>query len=212
MRVSDISRWTQCEAWALTSGEPPQSHQHAATLVGSLAHAELAGVDITPPAAIRWDAITRTMEHAQIQARAIAIEARRIIHKHGLTIIAQEEAVEGDGYTGHLDLRCWSESLGETIVDLKTGAMPGAAWLQVGGYCAASPVVVNYGGVLHVPRVAINRDVRGTLETRLAHDLVVEWARYRERIAAVLEGAPPLSAPGMHCRYCPLTHCVVRAS
>ena len=92
--------------------------------------------------------------------------------------------------TGHLDLRAWHSDHGEAIIDLKTGAQIGAAWLQVGGYLTPVPskaIFLAYGlphllgGVLHVPRTRIDRDVKGTgscataLEARGRHST---WPGY----------------------------------
>ena len=53
----------------------------------------------------------------------------------GWGILGQEEALgRPPELTGHLDLRAWHSDHGEAIIDLKTGAQIGAAWLQVGGY------------------------------------------------------------------------------
>ena len=40
MRVSNISRWAECESYALTD-PVRESQQHVATIVGTLAHSEL---------------------------------------------------------------------------------------------------------------------------------------------------------------------------
>ena len=87
----------------------------------------------------------------------------------GWGILGQEEALgRPPELTGHLDLRAWHSDHGEAIIDLKTGAQIGAAWLQVGGYLTLymqhNPEkrmrpTESYGGVLHVPRTRIDRDV-----------------------------------------------------
>ena len=99
----------------------------------------------------------------------------------GWGILGQEEALgRPPELTGHLDLRAWHSDHGEAIIDLKTGAQIGAAWLQVGGYLRlyqqhyVSDRWSGYG-VLHVPRTRIDRDVKGTLELRLHHPLAEAW-------------------------------------
>ena len=117
--------------------------------------------------------------------------------------------------TGHLDLRAWHSDHGEAIIDLKTGAQIGAAWLQVGGYLRLyqqhyiSERWSGYGGVLHVPRTRIDRDVKGTLELRLHHPLAEAWDANIARIQAVMEGALPTRSPGLHCARC-AADCPVR--
>ena len=112
--------------------------------------------------------------------------------------------------TGHLDLRAWHSDYGEAIIDLKTGAQVGTAWLQVGGYLLLTPEPTNYGGVLHVPRTRIDRDVKGTLELRPSEPLMGAWQPHRIRIAAIMAGALPTRSPGLHCARC-AADCPVRS-
>ena len=51
-------------------------------------------------------------------------------------------------------------SYGESVIDLKTGQI-GTAWLQIGGYIALLNRSVEYGGVLHIPRVRIDKETKG---------------------------------------------------
>ena len=55
-------------------------------------------------------------------------------------MLAREEELRRDELTGHLDIRAWHSDHGEAIIDLKTGAQVGAAWLQVGGYADLWPM------------------------------------------------------------------------
>ena len=217
MRVSDIHRWVECEAYALAA-PPTESVQHVATVVGTLAHAGLADVlrrDPPPTQGlpIRYDAVTRNWAQVLAQARDIEAEARRVLAAEDWHIIEQEELVTEEGVTGYLDLRCWSREHGEAVIDLKTGALPGQGWLQVGGYITLSEriSVTSWGGVLHVPRVAVGRETTGGLTLRPAPALVEAWKQAKARIDLVLAGAVALRRPGLHCGRCPLHGCAVRS-
>ena len=125
--------------------------------------------------------------------------------------MAQEEALRRDELTGHLDIRAWHSTHGEAVIDLKTG-MVGAAWLQVGGYLMLldEDTAVRWGGVLHVPRVKVSKDVTGTLELRDAYQLAVAWNISSHRVLDVMNGANPTYSPGMHCGRCRVPDCPVR--
>ena len=92
---------------------------------------------------------------------------------------------------------------------MKTGAQVGAAWLQVGGYIYLNDKDV-LGGVLHVPRVVINRDVKGTLDFRDGTALADAWEASMARHLAIMEGAKPTYSPGIHCGRCGVADCAVR--
>ena len=216
MRVSDISRWSECEAYALS--EPPVERTHSvAAVVGTLAHAQLACIEATAePKRITYDPITRNWTQARVHARDIAEEARRLLGVLGWTIIYQERALEGLGATGHLDLMCWKQDSGDAVLDLKTGQQIGAAWLQVGGYIsllsedAGVWPAAQWGGVLHVQRRPLGKLVVGGLSMRPAGGLMDAWRIAYERIQQVQSGAPALRTPGIHCARCPLKSCAVR--
>ena len=210
MRVSDISNWASCEAYAFHAPPRPVGRANVAAYVGSLAHAMVADMPLPEPdGRIAYDATTPTERAAQIQATSIAKVARKLLVDRGWGILAREEALRSDDLTGHLDLRAWHSDHGEAIIDLKTGQI-GTAWLQIGGYIALLNQPVHYGGVLHVPRVRIDKEAKGTLEFRPAAGLRTAWVTNMQRIDAVLQGANPTRTPGMHCTRCTLD-CPVRS-
>ena len=72
------------------------------------------------------------------------------------------------------------------------------------------PITAYWGGVLHVPRVRIDKETKGTLEVRPARPLgIMRGMANMARITAVLQGAVPTRTPGMHCTRCTLD-CPVR--
>ena len=211
MRISDISNWTTCEAMALESPPRTAGRTNVAAWVGTLAHGLLSDVRPAEPARLAFDAMTPAPYHAEAQARAIAECAREVLSDQGWTPIAHEEELRRDELVGHLDIRAWHSDHGEAIIDLKTGQGVGAAWLQVGGYLTLdTPPVKPWGGVLHVPRVRIDKDVKGTLEFRRATGLLATWQCSMTRIQQVMDGSRPTYSPGIHCTRCGVADCPVR--
>ena len=217
MRVSDIANWAACEAMALHSPPRQAGRTNIAAWVGTMAHAILAGQPVPPTEGrIAYDQLTPTQHVAQVQAGSIARHARKLLVDKGWGILGQEEALgRPPELTGHLDLRAWHSDHGEAIIDLKTGAQIGAAWLQVGGYLSLYgdqagvwPAAAN-GGVLHVPRTRIDRDLKGTLELRRGLSLSTAWLQNTARIYEVMGGALPTRSPGLHCARC-AADCPVR--
>ena len=202
MRISAISDWTTCEAMAL-SDPRPEARIHVAAWVGTLAHSLLSGVETEPPGRLRFDAVTTTDYSATVQAHAIAKEAQRVMDAEGWAIMGTEREVTGNGDTGHLDIQAWhGESQRQAIIDLKTGQSIGAGWLQVGGYLTLQGTSIDYGGILHVPRVAVSKEPKATLEVRYGADLASAWRTAKRRIDAVLTGSTALRSPGQHCKRC----------
>ena len=219
MRVSAIADWTTCEAMAL-SDPRPEARVHVAAWVGTLAHAYTLGqvglLDPETPARLRFDSLTIKAHQAKVQARAIAMEALRVLDREGWSIMEAERAVERNGDTGHLDILAWHGAMKRTaIIDLKTGRGIGAGWLQVGGYIqmlgdeAGRWPAVESGGILHVPRVTVNKEPKATLEVRDSADLTRVWRTAKSRIDTVLAGATALRSPGQHCGRC-AANCPVR--
>ena len=216
MRVSAIADWTTCEAMAL-SDPRPEARVHVAAWVGTLAHAIL--LDTAPESwhpRLRFDATTKTAHEADVQALALAREAKRCLDRKGWTIMEAEREVKGNGDAGHLDILAWhGEAHRSAIIDLKTGRGIGAGWLQVGGYIqmlgeeAGRWPPVESGGILHVPRVAVSKEPKATLEVRDSADLARVWRTAKSRIDLVLRGAPALRSPGQHCGRC-TANCPVR--
>lgn len=220
MRISAIGQWATCEVQALTAPKA-EFRIGAAAWVGTLAHAHLAGLpDPVAPKRIAFDEYTPSKHIATVQAHSIARKAREILSDQGWLVVAQEKAVALHGIEGHMDVQAWHRTHGEAVIDLKTGRGIGAAWLQVGGYIMAggvtgtgdeSRLLFQSGGILHVPRVRIHQDEKGTLEIRPATSLVLAWDRALTRIEEVVQaGAPATYSPGRHCGYCRVSDCPVR--
>ena len=216
MRVSAIAAWTTCEAMAL-SDPRPEARVHVAAWVGTMAHAILLN---TEPESwqprLRFDATTKTAHEADVQSLALAKEATRVLKDKGWSIMEAEREVKGNGDAGHLDILAWhGETKRTAIIDLKTGRDIGAGWLQVGGYIqmlgdeAGRWPAVDDGGILHVPRVAVSKEPKATLEVRDSADLARVWRTAKSRIDAVLAGAMALRSPGQHCGRCSAS-CPVR--
>ena len=210
LRISDVEAWTTCELMALRC-PPRESQIHVAAYVGSLAHALV--TETEPPLAdgrYRFDALTPNLRYANTQARAIAREARETLADHGWQILDAEHQLDDEGTTGVYDLLCWhSEHRQRAVIDLKTGRKSVAAWLQVGGYLTLLDAGATFGGVLHVPRMRIDREPEASLQLRAAGPLRDAWRRRYARIAEVIDGAVPLPTPGGHCDNCTLRDCPV---
>ena len=210
MRVSAIADWATCEAMALTDPRS-EARVHVAAWVGTMAHASLLDTPPEPqPLRLRYDATTKTAQEAQVQSLAIAREASHCLEREGWSIMEAEREVAGDGDTGHLDILAWhGETQRTAIIDLKTGQAIGAGWLQVGGYLVVEGSSIDYGGILHVPRVAVSKEPTATLEIRDGGNLAEAWLTAKGRIDAVLAGATALRSPGQHCGRC-AADCPVR--
>ena len=216
MRISAISDWTACEAMALTDPRP-EARVHVAAWVGTLAHALLTGSDWPEgPTRVRFDPTTPTEHAVKVQAESLAASARRCLEIEGWAVMETEREVTGNGDTGHLDILAWhGETERSAIIDLKTGQRIGAGWLQVGGYIQLLGnetgvwPAVECGGILHVPRVAVSKEAKATLELRDGRSLTAAWGTAKSRIDAVLAGATALRSPGQHCGRCS-ANCPVR--
>ena len=213
LRVSDVQNWARCELMALRC-PPRESQLGVAAYVGSLAHALVSGTD--PPVAdarYRFDAVTPSIRHANTQARALARAAKATLADSGWQILDAEHQLDDEGTTGVYDLLCWNAATRErALIDLKTGRMPDAVWLQVGGYLTLLTLLdlgASLGGVLHVPRVRIDREPEANLQLRAAAPLRDAWRRRFARITEVIGGAVPLPTPGGHCDHCALRDCPV---
>ena len=210
MRISSISDWSACEAMALHAPPRQAGRTNVAAYVGSLAHAFLSDAPTPTSDRIAYDALSPTHKHVWTQADAIADYARELLTAQGWGVLEREEELRRDELIGHLDIRAYHAEHGEAIIDLKTGAQVGAAWVQVGGYLWLDQQRIPWGGVLHVPRVAISKDVKGTLQLRPSGPLQTEWQRWQRRIREITDGASPTRSPGYHCGRCQLTDCPVR--
>ena len=214
MRVSDVSKWIQCEKMALSStNEGRYNRTGIASVVGSMTHQLLTGMDPDPvnERQIAFDATTPTMNDAIRQAERMADAAEDTLDRAGYYVISTEETVVLEDISGHLDLQTYHESKGSGVIDLKTGKMFGpGSWLQVGGYLSLGRNLSNfkYGGILRTVR-SKKEDIDVSLEIRPADGLVESWQARMDRIREVQEGSLPLVNPGMHCKDCVL-ECAVR--
>ena len=98
------------------------------------------------------------------------------------------------------------------IVHLRTGRTIGAAWLELARTLAEYEPSdrPELAGIVHVPRVRIDRECKGTMSMRDGLELVGEWRSWERRVQAVLsQGSTPLARPGQHCQRCRLA-CGVR--
>ena len=217
IRVSDIAKWSQCEAYAFR-GRARERDDHslsAAALVGNIAHATLAEInyEITQP--IRWDRTTPGRPAALKQAQDIVAVARKMLADNKMTILARETAHASERWLGHSDLIVRDEvSRDIGIVDLKTGQQLSTAWLQVGGYLELAQdetiQLMIFGAVLHVPRTK-DGEPKAAFATRGADLLRQSFRAYETRIASIVDDfADELRRPGYHCRSCSLDDCVVR--
>lgn len=225
IRISSISRWAECETYALSHARDAMQRASAAVLVGIYAHSLVeSGMRVmipkgfAPPHSVKWDRLTANDAQLRTQALAIAREAFRVLTEKGWTIVDREIPVRGKREHGRYDLRVWNVTHGEAIVDLKTGFQLSGAWLQVGGYIRVlseeSGVwpAVQHGGVLHIPRLPVSKDPKGTLEIRSASQLSDAFDRLSERVFDVMKGERPTYSPGLHCKRCTLATCSVRES
>ena len=129
--------------------------------MGTLAHAELAGVMVDErPARLAYDTLTKSDHHAIIQAHHIATCARELMTAQGWGVLATEEEVRRDELVGHLDIRAWHSRArrGDHRPEDGAGRRRGVV---AGGRVSRS---LGLGGgihlgaaCLHVPRVRFTR-------------------------------------------------------
>ena len=213
-RISDVGRWTACEAWAMT-GQDAKGRQHPVSAwVGSMAHKMLLEGKKgwpTPPAryGVAFDSITPLPSAASSQAQDIATEAKALLDRYGLTIFDSEIPVQEGAQRGQVDLLVTDRKNRAGVLDFKTGRTIGSAWLQLAGYLHAwKGVPLSFAGIIHVPRVKL--EPTGTITFRDPEDLVSVWQRTIARVEDVLTTSRPTLSPGTHCARCPLTGCAVR--
>ena len=214
MRISSIGAWTTCEQKALQTPPREPYRQSAAALVGTFAHAILAGLPVPKlPHRVSWDQTTMSEFHLLRQADAIAEAAKDELDDAGWIVEEYEEFVFGDDNTGHADVIANHAEHGKAVIDLKTGRAIGAGWLQVGGYIMHAGFAghrIAMGGILHVPRVKLNVEPTPTLTMRPALRLQRAWEDAAERVDQVVKGRVATYSPGDHCGWCSVD-CPVRA-
>ena len=215
-RISDVGRWTTCEAWAMAGRVTVVQRKPVAAWVGTMAHQFLAGgeraSDFKQPSrhSVAFDSVTPLPSAAISQARDVAIEAEALLDRYGLKIFDSELSVHEEGvYRGVVDMLVMDRQNRAGVLDLKTGRTIGAAWLQLGGYLSAwKGVPLSFAGIVHVPRTKGEPD--GTIIFRDPDELVKAWKSTVKRVEEVLISAEPTYSPGTHCSRCPLTSCAVR--
>ena len=139
----------------------------------------------------------------------MAIEAKALLDRYGLTIFESEVPVEEGAYKGKIDLLVMDQKNRAGVLDLKTGKTIGTAWLQLAGYLSIyKGAPLSFAGIVHVPRSKL--EPSGKITFRDPAELVKAWTRTIARVDEVVSTAEPTYSPGTHCTRCPLTGCAVR--
>ena len=223
MNISEISQWVQCEAMGLASQPQRGGRYRASAYVGHLAHHRLVeGLPLseidTATKVVAWDAVTRNNTEALVQAEAIAQAGEAKLAQFGWEITDRERAVDGTEHRGRADLIAWhTRARVSSLIDVKTGRGLYAGWLQVGGYLdeiereGKELDGIDFGAILHIPRVPPNRDPVANLELRHAEPLARAWRAWVARVEAIGRGADAMRSPGDHCRACRARNCPVRS-
>ena len=215
-RISDVSRWTACEAWAMTGQDVGSGRKPVAAWVGTMAHRFLAddgfstqGTELPSRSQVAFDSVTPLPSVAISQACDLAIEAHKLLTRYGLTIFQSEVPVEDAFHRGVIDLLVLDQKNRAGVLDFKTGKTIGSAWLQLAGYLSIyEGAPLSFAGIVHVPRSKL--EPAGTITFRDPADLVSAWQRTIGRVAEVVISAEPTYSPGTHCSRCPLEGCAVR--
>ena len=215
MRISSINQWSQCEAKALRAPTTPY-RQSAAALVGTAAHAALAGLPSPElPRRVSWDQTTPSAFHLWKQAQAIADTGGEALDRDGWFVDEYEEFVFDDENTGTRRHHCKAlQIMAQAIIDLKTGRSVGGGWLQVGGYALLASLAghdIKTVGILHVPRVKLGVEPKAALTLRPVKGVAQAYEAQLLRVKAIVEqGAAATYSPGDHCGWCRVD-CAVRA-
>ena len=215
-RISDVGRWTACEAWAMTGQDAGGRRKPVAAWVGTMAHRFLVDdgflaldAELPPRSQVAFDSITPLPSTAISQAVDVAIEAKALLDRYGLTIFESEVPVQAGDTRGRIDLLVTDQKNRAGVLDLKTGKTIGTAWLQLAGYLDAwDGVPLSFAGIIHVPRSKL--EPTGTITFRDPGELVKAWKATIKRVEEVVISAEPTYSPGTHCSRCPLKGCAVR--
>ena len=211
----DIGRWVRCEREALHGPDGERSGRtHVAALVHQATMRRLAGEDADTEellfgGAVQLDEKTTRMADVARQAAAIAAEADRLLDTYELDVGAEVRAVLSGGW---LVVLPGDRTNTTALVHLRTGQTIGSAWLELARALAEHEPSdrPDLAGIVHVPRVRIDRECKGAMTVRDGAELVGEWKSWERRVQAVLsQGSTPLARPGQHCQRCRLA-CGVR--
>ena len=185
MRVSDISNWAACEAMALQSPPRPAGRTNVAAWVGTLAHAELAGIMVEErPERFAYDALTASDDQAIIQAHAIATVRPRTagsarLGRH-LETGGRGAARRTGGAPGHPRMALGprrGHHRPQDRPECRRGVVAGGRVFAIVPIQRPVSNPDTWGGVLHVPRQGHHKDVKGSLECREAVPLMQAWGR-----------------------------------
>ena len=208
----DIGRWATCEREALHGPDSGRwARIHVGALVAQAVRRELTGEEgagngeLDLPCTV--DAMTPRIADVPRQAALLVKEVRRLAEENRVRIDPGDDSPTG----------LWGTGIGGIgFLSVRTGSHTDTAWLRLGQQLAgleASGVeegLVEYGIIIHVPRVRLDKPVIGTLASRPADALVAEWRAWESRVRSVLlHGNPPLPRPGRQCARCRL-ECGVR--
>ena len=211
----DINRWATCEREALHGPDSGRwGRIHVGALVAQAVRRELTGEEgvgngeLDLPCTV--DERTPRVADVPRQAALLAKEVRRLAEESRVRIDPGDDSPTG----------LWGSLValggGIGLVSVRTGSHTDTAWLRLGQQLAgleASGVeagLVDYGIIVHVPRVRLDKPITGTLTCRPALALIGEWRVYEGRIHSVLlHGNPALARPGRQCARCRL-ECGVR--
>ena len=227
LHASHLGSWTRCEwqeLWNVMGERPParSKAEHVAAYIGRAVHAWVAGADLpAEPEHLRFDKKTPTINEARATIQRMGSELTVWVRNWGWEIVEHERWREGpiEGApdwliaTGTLDLevRIGPE---RGIPDIKTGAGLQGAWLQIGTYSILHPHEVDFGAVIHFPRVPLAEELMPpTVERRPAKPLEDAARGVIRRVGVLLsrpEAAVP--SPGGWCEYCDHPSCPVRAA
>ena len=209
----DIARWATCEREALHGPDSGRwGRVHVGALVAQAVRRELTGEEGAGNGELdlpcQTDEKTPRIADVPRQAALLVKEVRRLANEHAIRIDPGDDSptgLWGAGVEGMIGL-----------LSVRTGSHTDTAWLRLGQQLAgleasgveASPV--DFGILVHVPRVRLDKPVAGALTSRPALALIGEWRVYEGRIHSVLlYGNSALPRPGRQCARCRI-ECGVR--
>ena len=204
----DVARWATCEREALHGPDRMRSSAvHVGALVAqgvwrALADEHTETLEL-PYDAVTFDAVTPRLDDATRAAALMSEEADRVLRKRFDGYGVMEGARHA--LLGYESTQNYDDNHVETLIHLRIGQFVGHSWLRLGQHLDEWAVSdrPEYGAVVHVPRMRIDRDVRAGVEVRAATELVDEWVLWAKHVEAVLESRTSvLARPGRHCGQC----------